>query len=145
MKIWLYALALVTLLSSVPAAAQTVTVRTPNQRFLIVDRIYRTTSTVFGVLDTDTGKIEYQVVPLPARQIKVSTRTWDPYSGKFREIVGYDGAAFPVYRDEEDYSRIEYWVVARDELPVQAARELPAPAGSGSPGEDALRQGPVQK
>jgi hypothetical protein len=111
MRTW--TLVLLLSLLPVPAAAQTMTVQTPNERFVIVHVIPRTNSTVYGILDTATGAVEYRAVPIPVRQLSVSARSWDPRTGRDREIIGYDACSFPVYRDE-DPSRVVYWVVERD-------------------------------
>ncbi len=107
MKAGLLMLALIGV--SVPGMAETITVRTPNQRFVVIDRIYRTNATVYTVFDTETGEIVYRLLPLPPRRLKIDTRVWDPRTGRFREIIGYDHCSMAVYRDD-DHTRVVYWV-----------------------------------
>ena len=105
-------LALTFMFFAVPAMAETITVKTPNERFHVIDVIRRTNSTVYTVLDTQTGEVSYRHLPLPRRRIAVSTRTWDPYAGRYREIIGYDHRSMPVCRDS-DHSRVVYWITDR--------------------------------
>ena len=126
MRCWL--LTIVIAMSATTAVGETINIQTSTPRFQIVDRVHRTNGTVFFILDNETGEIEQKLVKLPVRKLTVSRRVWDPYAGRFREIVGYDGRNMRVYSDEKNHSHVVYWITDKSRFDTTPIPREPVPA-----------------